>query len=194
MTRTLGWFSFGIASAGACKLLLKGEPGAIIVNCDTGSEDEDNHRFSADCEVWFERKILTLKNPDFEDNIAVWKKRRYMSGVAGAPCTMEQKVTPRLEFERPGDVHVFGYTSDKRDVARFEAFQKNYPDLTARAPLIERGISKANCLALIETAGIAPPRTYAMGFPNANCLKTGCVKSTSAAYWALFREVFPERL
>ncbi|MCR5876967.1 hypothetical protein [Phenylobacterium sp. J367] len=193
MTRHIGWYSDGIASAIACKYLLREEPEALIVKCDTGSEDEDNARFRAECARWFNREILILKNPEFEDNYAVWTKRRYMSGIAGAPCTMEQKVTPRLAFQQPGDVHVFGYTWDKLDVARFEAFQKNYPDLIARAPLIEREITKANCLAMMQDTGIEPPRTYAMGFPNANCLQTGCVKATSPDYWALFRKVFPDR-
>lgn len=172
---------------------LRDHPEALIVLCDTGSEDEDNARFRADCMAWLGREVTVLKNPNFEDNYAVWAKRRYMSGVAGAPCTMEQKVTPRLEFQRPGDVHVFGYTDDSHDRFRFENFGKNYPELIVVAPLIERGITKANCLALLQDVGISPPRTYAMGFPNANCLKTGCVKSTSPDYWALFRQEFPDR-
>jgi hypothetical protein len=32
-----------------------------------------------------------------------------------------------------------------------------------------------------------------MGFPNANCLKRGCVKATSPDYWSLFRFSFPDR-
>lgn len=46
---------------------------------------------------------------------------------------------------------------------------------------------------MLLRASIQPPRTYAMGFPNANCLKTGCVKATSPDYWSLFRLRFPER-
>lgn len=173
--------------------MLRDEPEALIVHCDTGSEDEDNARFRADVGRWLNREIISLKNPDFDDTHAVYRKRRYMSGIAGAPCTMELKITPRLAFQLPGDVHVFGYTADASDLRRFEAFKINYPDLIARAPLIERGVSKANCLALIQDAGIEPPRTYGMGFPNANCLKRGCVKATSPDYWSLFRKVFPDR-
>jgi hypothetical protein len=193
MSRTLLWFSDGIASAIMTKLMLREEPAALVVHCDTGSEDEDNARFRADCVRWFNREIITLKNPEFEDNYAVWTKRRYMAGIGGAPCTMEQKVAPRLEFQQPDDLHVFGYTWDKLDIARFEAFKTNYPDMAVRAPLIEREITKANCLALMQDTGIAPPRTYGMGFPNANCLRTGCVKASSPNYWALFRKVFPDR-
>jgi hypothetical protein len=154
MTRDLCWFSEGIASAIATKFWLQDHPEALVVHCDTGSEDEDNARFRADCARWFNREIITLKNPDFEDTHSVYRKRRYMSGIAGAPCTMEMKVTPRLEFQRPDDVHVFGYTWDSRDIERFDALKRQYPDLTVCAPLIEREISKANCLALLHDAGL----------------------------------------
>jgi hypothetical protein len=193
VSRDLCWISGGIASVIAAKFWLKEHPDALLVTCDTGSEDEDNARFLGECEGWLGRELIRLKNPDFEDTHAVYRKRRYMSGIAGAPCTMELKVTPRLAYQEPGDVHVFGYTADEADRRRFGAFGQNYPELTARAPLIDRDISKANCLALIQDAGIAPPRTYAMGFPCANCLKRGCVKATSPDYWSLFRQVFPER-
>lgn len=193
MTRNLIWFSDGIASAIVARLYLRDEPDALVVHCDTGSEDEDNARFRADVGRWLNREIVILKNEEFEDTHAVYRKRRYMSGIAGAPCTGDLKVWPRMQFQQPGDVHVFGYTADQQDVERFANFGKNYPDLIAKAPLIERGVTKAACLAMMEGAGIKPPRTYAMGFPNANCLKRGCVKATSPDYWALFRQQFPDR-
>mgnify|MGYP001472996453 CR=1 FL=1 len=193
MDRRVRWFSCGVASAIATKLDLADHKDAagVIAYCATGSEDEDNARFLADCEAWFGRPVERLRNPDFADTWAVWEKRRYMSGVAGAPCTSELKITPRLAFQRPGDVHVFGYTADQRDAERFEAFKSNYPELSVRAPLIERGITKAGCLALAMDAGLTPPRIYAMGFPNANCIP--CVKATSPDYWALVRLRFPDQ-
>jgi hypothetical protein len=193
MSRHICWFSDGVASAIATRLHLRDNPNAVVVHCSTGSEDEDNLRFRADCARWLNCDIQVIRNEAFADTYAVWEKRRYMSGIAGAPCTGELKVLPRVEFQRPGDVHVFGYTFDKPDQERFANFRKNYPDLSARAPLIERQIDKASCLALIMDAGISPPRTYAMGFPNANCLKSGCVKATSPDYWSLFRREFPDR-
>ena len=88
---------------------------------------------------------------------------------------------------------MFGYTNDKRDVDRAQDLRTNNFDLTIRTPLIERGLTKANCRALLKGAGIDEPRTYAMGFPNANCLKSGCGKASSPDYWALYRKHFPER-
>lgn len=107
----------------------------------------------------------------------------------GAPCTGELKVMPRLAFQRPDDVHVFGYTADASDVRRAEVLRENWPELTIRTPLIEHGITKAGCLAMVMKAGIKPPRVYEMGFPNANCIP--CCKATSPAYWALVRKEFP---
>ena len=82
-----------------------------------------------------------------------------------------------------------GYTADANDVQRANALREHWPELRIITPLIDRGITKAACLAMIENAGIAPPRVYAMGFQNANCIP--CVKATSPAYWALVRQEFP---
>jgi hypothetical protein len=192
MTRTLVWFSGGAASAVAAKIVLKTVPDAILVRCETGNEDPDNHRFERDVENWLGRKVTLLKSNDYASVPDVWKARRYMAGISGAPCTVEMKIVPRLAFQRPTDIHVFGYTADKQDVSRFERLKANYPELTVQAPLIKYDLPKAAVFTLLERAGIALPRSYAMGFPNANCLQSGCVKATSAAYWALYRQHFPE--
>jgi len=189
--RTIIWWSTGAASAVAAKIELARNPTAIVARCETSNEDEDNYRFERDVCLWLEREITVLKSEKFASVPDVWDRRRYMAGTEGAPCTVEMKVVPRLAFQRPTDIHVFGYTADRRDVARFDLLRNTYPELTIRAPLIEAGISKAATLAMVENAGIVLPRSYAMGFPNANCLRTGCVKATSPDYWALLRKNFP---
>ena len=184
MSRTLGWFSCGAASAVAVKLT-----GAQPVYCETGSEHTDNERFMADCERWFGSSVTRLSSNRYADTWDVWDKRRWLAGIEGALCTIELKVMPRLAFQRPTDRHVFGYTADGPDVARAERLSATYPELDLQFPLIERGITKAACLAMIERAGIALPPMYAMGFQNNNCIP--CVKATSPAYWALVRQQFP---
>lgn len=190
--RTLIWFSTGAASAIAARLILRETPEALIVRCETGNEDEDNYRFERDVERWLNRTITVLKSDKYESVPEVWERERYMAGIDGARCTVEMKVVPRLAFQLPTDIHVFGYTADARDVERFARLKENYPELTVRAPLIEQGVTKAATMAMVERAGIALPRSYAWGFPNANCVKTGCVKATSPDYWALVRKWVPE--
>lgn len=184
--RTVSWFSCGAASAVATKLF---QPD-VIAYCNTNAEHEDNARFLDDCEKWFGQKVLHLRSDEYHDTWDVFEKTRWLAGIKGARCTGELKVKPRLAFQRDDDIHVFGYTADSDDVRRADALVENWPDLTCRFPLIERGLTKAACLDMIIRAGIKPPLTYALGFPNANCIP--CVKATSPAYWALVRMHFPE--
>lgn len=193
MRRTLIWWSTGAASAIACQLALREYPDALIVRCETSNEDPDNYRFEADVMRRLNASVTLLKSEDYSSVWDVWQKRRFMAGINGAPCTAEMKIAPRLAFQKPNDRHVFGYTADARDVDRFERLKENYPELDCSAPLIERGITKAASLAMVERLGIALPRSYAMGFENANCLQTGCVKATSPNYWSLYRRRFPEQ-
>ena len=187
MMRRVAWFSCGAASAVAARI---GSPD-VIAYCDTGSEHPDNARFMRDVSAWLGAPIEILKNDKYADTWAVWEDRKYLAGIAGAPCTKALKVEPRLAFQRPDDTHIFGYTHDGPDIKRADAFREHYPDLSVEFPLIDRQLTKADCLGILQNEGIAPPLTYAQGFPNANCLP--CVKATSAAYWALIRKHYPER-
>lgn len=182
--RTIGWFSCGAASAVAVKLT-----GAQPVYCETGSEHPDSERFLSDCEAWFGQKIIRIRSSKWRDTWDVWERRRYLAGIDGAPCTVKLKVEPRLEFQLPSDVHVFGYTADRQDAARADRMRSAYPELTIGTPLIERGLTKQSCLAMVNDAGIELPAMYLLGFANNNCIP--CVKATSPDYWALIRQHFP---
>ena len=187
MMRRIGWFSAGAASAIACRLSAPD----VIAYCETGSEHADNERFIGDCERVFGWRVERLRSDKYRDTWDVWDRRGYLAGIAGAPCTLELKVKPRLAFQRPDDIHVFGYTADARDVARAEAMGEHYPELSCEFPLVDRGLTKAACITMLRTAGVTEPLTYAQGFPNANCLP--CVKATSPRYWALVRREYPEK-
>lgn len=190
--RTIMWWSTGAASAICARMILREVPEATIARCETGNEDPDNYRFEADVMRRLNRSVTLLQSEDYANVWDVWQRERYIAGNDGAPCTREMKIAPRLAFQRPTDIHVFGYTADKLDVARFKRLQANYPELIIRAPLIEQGIFKAATIAMVENWGIALPRSYAMGFPNANCLQTGCGKASSPDYWSLYRHHFPD--
>jgi hypothetical protein len=185
LSRTLAWFSCGAASAVATKLSPEAEP----VYCETGSEHPDNERFLEDCERWFGRKVTRLKSERYADTWDVWAKRRYLAGVEGALCTVELKLMPRLAFQRPDDVHVLGYTVDLSDFNRAERLRASYPEMTVKTPLIDRALTKAHCLEMLQRAGIELPPLYALGFRNNNCIP--CVKAQSPSYWALVRKEFP---
>jgi hypothetical protein len=189
MARTVVWFSCGAASAISARLTLNDEPGAVVAYCATRSEHPDNERFMQDCQRWFNRAVTRISSLDYQDTWDVWERRKYLAGVSGAPCTVKLKVGPRLVWQQPTDIHVFGYTADATDIRRAQLLRDNYPEMQIRTPLIERGLTKANCLALIEGAQIKLPAMYLIGFANNNCIP--CVKATSPSYWALIRKEFP---
>lgn len=166
-------------------------PGVEVVNCNLGdSEDEDNHRFLRDCEEWFGQKITLISSAEYLTIDEVFEDRRYHANHRGAPCTTAMKRVPRQEYQRQGDVHLFGYTADRRDVERAKNFAAHNPGLKLRFPLIERGLTKEACFALLDQAGIKRPRVYDWGYPNGNC--PGCVKASSPDYWALVRFRHPD--
>ena len=143
-----------------------------------------------DCARWFNRDIIILHSNKYVDTWAVWTARKYLAGINGAPCTTELKVGPRLEYQQPTDIHVFGYTYDNADRQRADRLRENYPELTILTPLIDRQLTKQACLALIQSAGTELPAMYKLGFHNNNCIP--CPKATSPAYWALVRKTHPQ--
>lgn len=188
--RIIAWVD-GANSAVMTKLELARRPDIIPVHIDMGaSVDSDNHRFIDDLAVWFGKPITRIRSDKFANVDEVFEKRKFLGGQHGAPCTGEMKVAPRLDFQLPSDTHLWGYTADGRDVKRWANMRENYPLLKQEAPLIDRGVTKAGCHAILANAGIQPPRVYALGFPNANCI--GCSKSSSPGYWSAVRLHFPE--
>jgi PP-loop superfamily ATP-utilizing enzyme len=154
VNRVLVWFSAGAASAVAAKLALRdaGDREVAIAYSNPGSEHEDNDRFVEDCERWLARPVTRLRSSKYVDTWQVWEERRYLNGPAGALCTTELKKALRFEFERPGDVQVFGDTIEEQ--RRADRFRANNPDVTLWCPLIDEGLRKSDCLAIIERAGI----------------------------------------
>jgi hypothetical protein len=187
------WFSCGAASAVAVKETFEqyGLTHNIrVVNNPIAEEDWDNRRFLRDVEKWLniEIEIATSEKYPSCSAVEVWEKRKFMSGPKGAPCTMELKKVARQEWEAKNEFEylVLGFTADEKN--RFENFKRNERE-NILPILIDKGITKDDCYQILSHAGIALPRTYFLGYPNANCI--GCVKATSPTYWSLVREKHP---
>lgn len=180
-------FSCGAASAVATKLTLAKHYDALILNALVKEEHPDNRRFLADCEKWFGKAITVMQNEMYGASIIeVFRRKRFMKSRYGAPCTTELKRKLLQSVEQPGDVLVFGFTVEEQD--RFDDFQERNPERQAIAPLIEHGLGKKDCLAMLERAGIELPLMYRLGYSNANCI--GCIKG-GEGYFRAIREDFP---
>ena len=188
------WFSCGAASAVAAKKTIEiyGKTHKIIIiNNPIKNEHEDNLRFLKDCEKWFGQSVVSAINDKFPscDIRDVFEKRKYMSGIAGAPCTKELKKGARYQFELSNDIdwHVLGFTVDEKK--RSDRFIK-YERSNLIPILVDMNLSKGDCFDILINEGIKLPKIYKLGFANANCL--GCVKATSPTYWNLVRTHFPD--
>lgn len=197
--RIVCWFSCGATSAVACKLALvenKGKlPLEVVYNhvgwatSENGWKGEhiDSKRFLEDCQRWFGINIQLLTHSTYCNVDDVIEGERYLNGVKGAKCTQQLKIKQRLAFQKPGDLHVYGFDASETDRA-FD-FKTRNSDINVWTPLIERNLAKPDCLALLKKQAIELPMMYRLGYRNNNCI--GCVKG-GKGYWNKIREDFPE--
>jgi hypothetical protein len=182
--RLVCWFSCGAASAVATKLVLHENP--VIVYTQVKEEHTDNQRFLEDCERWFDKEIIILKDDYYDGSIFNVFETNYMRTPAGSPCTRNLKKRVREKFQQPNDIQVFGYTVDEQ--SRVDRFI-DANNIHLRTPLIENHLTKGNCLAILKKVGIELPAMYKLGYNNNNCI--GCVKG-GMGYWNKIRIDFPD--
>lgn len=213
-------FSCGAASAVAAKLMVSewrastqkriGEfgirttemteeewgPDIEIVNAFIQEEHADNRRFLEDVSVWLGVNgipfpIRVLRDEKYDaSTLQVFRKRRFMKNRFMAPCSHHLKREVLAKIAQSGDVACIGYTDDDRERERAERLEDLFPNEKFRFPLIEHGLKKADCLAIVERAGLVLPMMYRLGYNNANCI--GCVKG-GEGYWNKIRRDFPEQ-
>ena len=180
--RIVCWFRCGAASAVATKLAIAENAGRlpiVVARCVVREEHTDNDRFAADCEKWFGVPVLNLIADKYDGSIyEVFKRRGYISGVKGAPCTLLLKKEVRQRFELPTDRHVFGYCAEEQ--GRWDDFLAAN-NINAVSPLMDRGVEHKDCLAMVQDAGIRLPTMYQLGYKHNNCI--GCCKATGQGDW-----------
>lgn len=196
----VGWWSAGITSAVACKIAIELYGNVRLYYIETGKAHPDNARFKADCEKWYSQEIITLQNTKgYKNPIDVVYRERYINGPGGAHCTKVLKKQVREELENRYQQslfndelltnQIFGFEFERKQVNRAIRFLQQYPHTNALFPLIEKGLTKNNCAAILINAGIELPAMYKMGYSNNNCI--GCFKG-GKGYWNKIRTDFPE--
>ena len=188
--RILCWFSCGAASAVATKLAIADNNGKLpleIVYTEVKEEHPDNKRFLADCQEWFGQEIKIIGNDRYERSIYKTFEKSAMNIKGASPCTQKLKKEVRLKYEKPDDIHVFGYTIEEQD--RYDRFL-DANNIKTLVPLIDKGLDKIDCLAMLKNANIELPEMYKLGYANNNCI--GCVKG-GKGYWNKIKVDFPKQ-
>jgi 3'-phosphoadenosine 5'-phosphosulfate sulfotransferase (PAPS reductase)/FAD synthetase len=186
--RRLVSFSCGAASAVAAMLTLKKYPNVELVNAFVAEEHPDNQRFLRDCESWLGKKITQVRDDKYGASAyEIFRRERFIKSRHGASCSRILKRDQIEKIAQPDDVAVIGYTVEEQDRADRFIDANN---TAVEFPLIDAELKKADCLALVERAGIALPAMYMEGYNNANCI--GCPKG-GKGYWNKIRRDYPGR-
>ena len=188
---TVAWFSAGVSSAVATKLVLKEVDRIIYTHID--DQHPDTMRFVKDCESWFDRPIEIMQSDykDVESACLGAGGRGYINGPTGAACTKRLKRDLRIQWEKglePGPLkYVWGLDLEERH--RIVAIEEAMPMIEQSFPLALLGMDKREVHRVFAASKIPRPVMYELGFHNNNCI--GCVKG-GMGYWQLIRKYFPE--
>lgn len=187
--RHVVWFSAGVASTVMAEIVRHEHSRAILVRCVLGGEHPDNNRYVREVERRLKVRVKLLRSAKYIDHWDVIRRTRWVNGPDGARCTGELKKRLRFDFQRTGDIQYFGYTVEAKEQERATRFADNFPEVKAEFPLINRGLTKQDCVGIVAKWGIAVPEMYRLGYYNNNCI--GCVKG-GMGYWNKVRVDFPE--
>jgi hypothetical protein len=185
---TVAWFSAGVSSAVATKLMIDQIDRIIYTHID--DQHEDTMRFVMDCVQWFGKPVEILQS-DYKSVSEVVEKRKYINGTAGAQCTVILKKKVRIAWEQDHEEYRLRYVwgMDSTEVGRAKRIPDTMPAQEHIFPLIDKGITKQGAHQILKASGIKRPAMYDLGYMNNNCV--GCVKG-GRAYWNKIRVDFPE--
>jgi 3'-phosphoadenosine 5'-phosphosulfate sulfotransferase (PAPS reductase)/FAD synthetase len=183
-------YSMGICSAYiACRLKDEGHDPFCLFS-DTKREDEDTYRFGH--EVARRWNLNVVEASDGRDLWDVFIAQRMIPARQISMCSIRMKIKPSQkwleECKGSGWVH-YGYDLDEEE--RAERTRKNwkFEHLSPSFPLIEWGISKAQCFGYFNAHNVKTPRIYER-FQNANCLP---FKNFSVKDWIALGYHYPDK-
>jgi hypothetical protein len=188
-TVTVSWFSAGVSSAVATWLELQRIDRIIYTHIN--DQDDDTLRFVRDCEQWWGRPVEVIQSK-LKTVQEACLYRQFVNGPGGASCTRMLKREVRKQWEVENQFfnrfrYVWGMDRDEAD--RADSVSDAMPDSEHVFPLVDRGLSKKEAHAILQSHGIRRPAMYDLGYHNNNCV--GCVKG-GAGYWNKIRRDFPE--
>jgi hypothetical protein len=185
---TVTWFSAGVSSAVATKLMIDSIDKIIYTHID--NQHADSMRFVKDCEGWFGKEVEILQS-SFKTVEEVCLKRKFVNSPYGAACTGWLKRKVRIDWEQQHEEYHLRYVwgMDSKEKIRADNLNISMPAFEHIFPLIDRNMTKAAAHKMLKASKIKRPAMYDLGYANNNCL--GCVKG-GKGYWNHIRVDFPE--
>jgi len=132
-------------------------PELEYVFCDTGEELPETYEYLDRLETVLGKRIERL-NPDrpFRHYLEVY--RGVLPDARTRWCTRKLKIEP---FERfVGEDQVYNYIGIRADEPHRKGYISTKPNIIAKYPFIEDGITKSDVMRILEESGIGLPEYY----------------------------------
>lgn len=195
----IAWWSGGVTSAVTCRLCIDwfGLDNVRVIFIDTHNEDADTYRFLKQCEVWYDKQIECISNPNYNSIQEVWYSELCLNTATGAACSGKLKRETREIFQRENNFSFQAFGFEINEIGRALGMKLNNPKAKPIFPLISELLTKMDCIKKIEKENnlfhpLRVPATYYAGYHNNNCFQTGCVQG-GIGYWQKIRIDDPEK-
>lgn len=132
-------------------------PDLEYIFCDTGEELPETYEYLDRLETVLGRKIERL-NPErpFKHYLEIY--RGVLPDARTRWCTRKLKIEP---FEKFADEDIiYNYIGIRADEPHRKGYISTKPNITAKYPFIEDGITKPDVLRILEESGIGLPEYY----------------------------------
>ena len=192
----IGWWSGGVTSAVTCKAIIDiyGLDRCRFIFMDTLNEDNDTYRFQNDCQKWYGKEIETISalGNKFQAIEEIWLHYKTLNSATGAICSSTLKRDLRLKWQKENEYTHQAFGFDLDEPKRVKSMAMNHKIAKPIFPLWMLGLSKKDCIGILQDAEIDIPYAYKLGFQNNNCLKTMCIQG-GIGYWQKVLKDMPDK-
>jgi 3'-phosphoadenosine 5'-phosphosulfate sulfotransferase (PAPS reductase)/FAD synthetase len=132
-------------------------PELEYVFCDTGKELPETYEYIDRLEVYLGKRVVRLNSDrDFDHYLQIYNN--VLPDARTRWCTRKLKIEP---FERfVGDDLCYNYIGIRADESQRKGYISTKPNIIARYPFIEDGITKEDVVRILEESGLGLPAYY----------------------------------
>jgi len=132
-------------------------PEMEYVFCDTGEELEETYEYLGKIEAYLGQEVKTL-NPDRDFNHYLQIYRGVLPDPRTRWCTRMLKLRPFEDYIGNDDVVL--YVGIRGDESRRKGYISTKPNIRARLPFVEDGITRHDVFRILEESGLGLPDYY----------------------------------
>ena len=132
-------------------------PALEYVFCDTGEELPETYEYLDKIEKFLGKEIKRLKSKKSFSEL-LQARKGFLPSSQARWCTRELKIEPFEEYV--GDDLCYNYIGIRADEPHRKGYISTKPNIIAKYPFIEDGITKPDVLRILEKSGIGLPDYY----------------------------------